>query len=97
MLEKMIEFIVSWFVYPDLLWTGMLLGIGLAIAFGAIWFTAYRTGSRWCYWPLVGWLHIRYVRQLYQRIRPFNSLLGVSLYSLLGCSSEKCHQSITCI
>ena len=43
MTERMIDFFVSWFVYPDLLWTSLLVGIGLAIAFGAIWFTPYWT------------------------------------------------------
>jgi len=39
----MIDFFVSWFVYPNILWNQVLLGIGLAIAFGAIWFTPYWT------------------------------------------------------
>jgi len=37
MLEHMIAFFVSWFVYPDLSLNLMLIGIGLAIVFGAIW------------------------------------------------------------
>ena len=43
MLEQMISFFVSWFVYPNILWTQLLIGIGLAIVFGAVWFTAYWT------------------------------------------------------
>jgi len=43
MLEGMIAFFVSWFIYPNILWNQVLLGIGLAIAFGAIWFTPYWT------------------------------------------------------
>jgi len=43
MLEQIVDFFVSWFVYPGILWTQLLLGIGLAIVFGAIWFTAYWT------------------------------------------------------
>jgi len=43
MLEKMVEFFLSWFIYPDLLWTSLLLGIGLALVFGAIWFVPYWT------------------------------------------------------
>jgi RsiW-degrading membrane proteinase PrsW (M82 family) len=39
----MIDFFVSWFVYPNILWTQLLLGIGLAIVFGAVWFTPYWT------------------------------------------------------
>ena len=57
MVERMIDFLVSWFVYPDLLWTGLLLGISLAVAFGAIWFTAYRTPilkKPWAWAVLIG-------------------------------------------
>ncbi len=43
MLELMVTFFVSWFVYPNLLWVELLIGIGLAIAFGAVWFTPYWT------------------------------------------------------
>ncbi len=43
MIEKMVDFFVSWFIYPDILWTSLLLAIGLAIVFGAVWFTAYWT------------------------------------------------------
>ena len=35
MLEGMIDFFVSGFVYPGILWNQVLLGIGLAIVFGA--------------------------------------------------------------
>ena len=43
MLEQMIAFFVSWFIYPGILWTSLLLGIGLAVVFGAVWFTPYWT------------------------------------------------------
>ena len=43
MVEKLVEFFVSWFIYPNLSWSLLLTGIGLAIVFGAIWFTAYWT------------------------------------------------------
>ena len=43
MLEQMVGFFVSGFVYPGILWNQVLLGIGLAIVFGAIWFTPYWT------------------------------------------------------
>lgn len=43
MLEYMNDFFVSWFYYPNILWTQLLIGIGLAIAFGAIWFIPYWT------------------------------------------------------
>jgi RsiW-degrading membrane proteinase PrsW (M82 family) len=43
MLEYMLAFFKSWFIYPDLSWYLMLIGIGLAIAFGAVWFVPYWT------------------------------------------------------
>jgi hypothetical protein len=43
MLEQMVSFFVSWFVYPGVSWNLLLLGTGLAIVFGAIWLT--------CHWP----------------------------------------------
>jgi len=43
MLEQMIAFFVSWFIYPNILWTQLLIGIGLAVVFGAVWFTPYWT------------------------------------------------------
>jgi RsiW-degrading membrane proteinase PrsW (M82 family) len=43
MLERAVDFFVSWFIYPDILWTSLLVAIGLAIAFGAFWFTPYWT------------------------------------------------------
>ena len=43
MLEYMNDFFVSWFYYPNILWIQLLIGIGLAIAFGAIWFIPYWT------------------------------------------------------
>ncbi len=43
MIERMADFFVSGFVYPGILWNQMLLGIGLAVAFGAVWFAPYWT------------------------------------------------------
>ncbi len=43
MLEYMLDFLISWFVYPNVVWTSLLLGIGLAIVFGAVWFAPYWT------------------------------------------------------
>ena len=37
MLEEILGFLESWFVYPNLAWDLMLIAIGLAIVFGAIW------------------------------------------------------------
>jgi len=41
MWEQMMDFLESWFVYPGLSWDMMLIGIGLGIAFGAIWLCAH--------------------------------------------------------
>jgi RsiW-degrading membrane proteinase PrsW (M82 family) len=41
LLEQMISFLKSWFIYPGLSWDLMLIGIGLAIVFGAIWLLAH--------------------------------------------------------
>ena len=41
MWEMMISFLKSWFIYTNLDWDFMFIGIGLGIVFGAIWFTGY--------------------------------------------------------
>jgi RsiW-degrading membrane proteinase PrsW (M82 family) len=41
MLEQIVGFFVSWFIYPGILWTQVLIGIGLGIAFGAFWLAGY--------------------------------------------------------
>ncbi len=43
MIEYITKFFVSGFVYPDILWNQVLLGIGLSLVFGAIWFAPYWT------------------------------------------------------
>jgi RsiW-degrading membrane proteinase PrsW (M82 family) len=43
MLNYMIDFLASGFYFPGILWNQLLLGIGLALLFGVIWFTAYWT------------------------------------------------------
>jgi len=43
MVEFMVDFFVSWFIYPNISWTALLLGIGLGVVFGAVWFTPYWT------------------------------------------------------
>ena len=43
MLEYMVNFFVSGFVYPGILWNQALIGIGLGVAFGAIWYAVYWT------------------------------------------------------
>ena len=41
MWEQMMAFLKSWFIYPGLNWDLMLIGIGLALVFGAIWLCAH--------------------------------------------------------
>ena len=43
MLDLLVDFFLSGFVYPGILWNQVLLSIGLAFAFGAVWFAAYWT------------------------------------------------------
>ncbi|GAH93152.1 unnamed protein product [marine sediment metagenome] len=43
MVEQMVSFFISGFVYPGILWNQVLLGIGLGIVFGAVWFAPYWT------------------------------------------------------
>ena len=43
MIEKLVDYFASWFIYPNISWAQLLLGISLAIGFGAIWFAPYWT------------------------------------------------------
>ncbi|MFC1967585.1 hypothetical protein ACFLV2_03005 [Chloroflexota bacterium] len=55
--DRVINFFVSWFSYPDLQWQQLLIAIGLALAFGAVWFAAYGTGilkKPWAWGVLAG-------------------------------------------
>ena len=57
MVEQVVGFFVSGFIYPGILWTSLLLGIGLAIVFGAAWFVPYWTPilkRPWAWAVLVG-------------------------------------------
>jgi len=42
MLQQLIQMFTSAFVFPNITLTGLALGIGLSIAFGAVWLIAYR-------------------------------------------------------
>ncbi len=57
MVGKIISFFLSWFIYSHISWTLLLTGIGLALAFGAIWFIPYWTPilkKPWAWAVLIG-------------------------------------------
>ncbi len=70
MLEQMRALFVSGFVYPGILWNQVLLGIGLAVAFGALWFASYRTSilrKPWAWAVLAGsafltWVAVAFIQ-----------------------------------
>ncbi|MFC2032807.1 hypothetical protein ACFLUS_05610 [Chloroflexota bacterium] len=81
MLEKMIEFFVSGFYFPGITLTGLLLGIGLGIAFGAIWVSGYWPPLLRKYWlwlvmassAILSWLAVAFVQI------PLQALTGQAL------------------
>ncbi len=42
MLQQMVQFFVSGFVFPKITWIGLVFGIGLGLVFGAVWLIGYR-------------------------------------------------------
>jgi len=70
MLEKMIEFFVSGFYFPSITSTGLLLGIGLGLAFGAIWLSGYWPPLFRKYWlwivmassAVISWLAVAFIQ-----------------------------------
>ncbi|MFC2070832.1 PrsW family glutamic-type intramembrane protease [Chloroflexota bacterium] len=70
MLEYMTEFLISGFYFPALTWNQLLLGIGLGLLFGGIWFAAYWTPilkRPWAWWILVAsaflsWVAVAFVQ-----------------------------------
>jgi len=65
-----VDFFVSGFVYPGILWNQVLLSIGLAVLFGAIWFIPYWTPilkKPWAWGVLatsafLGWLVVSFIQ-----------------------------------
>ncbi|OGO00684.1 MAG: hypothetical protein A2Y90_05510 [Chloroflexi bacterium RBG_13_52_12] len=53
--EQMTSFLKSWFIYPDLSWGLMLIGLGLAIVFAAIWLLGYWPPifKKLWFWPVL--------------------------------------------
>ncbi len=78
------NFFVSGFVYPGILWNQVLLSIGLAVLFGAIWFTPYWTPilkKSWAWAVLatsafLGWIIVSFIQL------PVQIWLGVGLTNI---------------
>lgn len=70
MLEQMIEFFLSGFIYPNITWLGLLWGIGLGVAFGAFWLATYLPPlfKKWWLWAflpagaLLGWVSVAFIQ-----------------------------------
>jgi RsiW-degrading membrane proteinase PrsW (M82 family) len=83
MLEKMIEFFVSGFYFPNITLTGLLWGIGLGIVFGAIWLISYWPPFFRKYWlwlvmassAILSWLAVAFIQI------PLQTLVGQLLGS----------------
>jgi RsiW-degrading membrane proteinase PrsW (M82 family) len=86
MLTLMVNFFLSGFVYPGLLWNQALLSIGLAFAFGAVWFTAYWTPILWRPWAwavLAGSAFLSWTAVAFIQI-PLQQLTGSFLVDRFG-------------
>lgn len=78
MLEKMIQFFISGFYFPGITLTGLLLGIGLGLAFGVIWLSGYWPPIFRKYWlwlvmassAILSWLAVAFVQI------PLQALIG---------------------
>ena len=70
MLDYMLDLFVSGFIYPGILWNHLLIGIGLGILFGAVWYAAYWTpilGKPWPWAVLAGsalltWIAVAFIQ-----------------------------------
>jgi hypothetical protein len=86
MLALMVNFFLSGFVYPGLLWNQALLSIGLAFAFGAVWFTAYWTPILWKPWVwavLAGSAFLTWIAVSFIQL-PLQQLTGLFLVDRFG-------------
>ena len=70
MLDKMIEFFISGFYFPNTTLTGLLIGIGLGILFGVIWLTGYWPPLLRKYWlwmvmiggAIISWIAVAFIQ-----------------------------------
>ena len=81
MYATMMAFFKSWFVYPGLSWEWLLLGIALALVFGAIWLATYWPPlfkKPWLWAALVGGAMLSLLAITYVQI-PLQSWIGQGL------------------
>ncbi len=74
----MIKFFISGFVYPGILWNQLLIGIGLGIVFGAIWYATYWTpilGKPWPWAVLISSIILSWAAVAFVQI-PLQALTG---------------------
>jgi len=86
MLDLMVNFFLSGFVYPGILWNQVLLAIGLAFAFGAVWFAAYWTPilkKPWAWAVLAGSAFLTWAAVAFIQL-PLQQLAGNFLVDRLG-------------
>jgi RsiW-degrading membrane proteinase PrsW (M82 family) len=84
MLEQILAFFTSWFIYPGLSWYFLLIAIGLALVFGAIWLVGYWPPLFKKYWlwaVLVGSAVLSLVAVSFIQI-PLQALTGQLLGSI---------------
>jgi RsiW-degrading membrane proteinase PrsW (M82 family) len=86
MLNLAVGFFLSGFVYPGILWHQVLLGIGLGLAFGAVWFTPYWTPilkRPWAWAVLAGSAFLTWTTVAFIQI-PLQQLAGNFLVNQFG-------------
>jgi RsiW-degrading membrane proteinase PrsW (M82 family) len=86
MYATMMAFFKSWFVYPGLSWEWLLLGIALAVVFGAIWLAAYWPPlfkKPWLWAVLAGSAVLTLLAITYVQI-PLQSWIGQALSNYLS-------------
>ena len=92
MLERLIDSFVSGFVFPGILWNQVLLGIGLAVVFGAVWFAPYWTpilNKPWAWAVLAGsafftWIAVAFVQGAGYPFFMASALTGLGLEDILN-------------
>jgi RsiW-degrading membrane proteinase PrsW (M82 family) len=85
-LDLAVDFFLSGFVYPGILWNQVLLSIGLALAFGAVWFAPYWTPVLWKPWAwavLAGSAFLTWTMVAFVQI-PLQQLTGDFLVDQFG-------------